>query len=338
MLNFSSYNLRINGLVKITALLVLTLLLTTFSGAVVARIIFAQSTGQSLQIQGLGIDPFLIEVNMAPGDSIRRSITLTNTTNEPLTFSASINDFIPNGNTGQPLFLKADEQSDPKFSISRWITVTQQPQFTIAPQEKTDIEFVINVPFNAEPGTHYGGILFGQQLGSIAGSGSVVQHKGGAIILVRLGNSDEKVVIENFKPSKDIYQSGPIDFSITLNNVGNVHSRAKGDIAIRNIWGRQVTEVPVNPDALIILPQSNRDFISQWQNKLGFGRYTAEAVLYYGSPKLELRAQTSFWIIPIRELILGVIITLILGIIGYIGIRRYNRYIINRSANDSNEN
>ena len=72
-----------------------------------------------------------------------------------------------------------------------------------------------------------------------------------------------------------------------------------------------------------------------WNPKLGFGRYTAEAVIFYGSPKLELQVQTSFWIIPVKELLLGVLIALILGIIGYMAVRRYNRYIIKHSRDEN---
>lgn len=290
---------------------------------------------QSLQVQGLGIDPFLIEINMAAGQSETRTITLTNTTNAPLTFTASINDFVTSGNTGQPLFLDSDEESDPKFSLSRWITVTRQPQFTIPPQSQTEVAFTITVPADAEPGTHYGGILFGQPLEGAPESGPAVLQKAGAIILVKLGQSQEKNQISEFFTQRNLYQHGPVEFLVSLHNFGNVHSKPKGDITVRNLWGVQVAQIPVNPDALIVLPESARDFSQSWNNKLGFGRYTAETVLYYGSPKLELRAQTSFWIIPLKEIILGVLAALILGIIGYMGIGRYNRYIIKHSRDEN---
>jgi uncharacterized repeat protein (TIGR01451 family) len=287
-----------------------------------------QAPTQSLQVEGLAIDPFIIEVDAEPGQTITKTIALTNTTNAPLTFNASINDFVPNGKTGQPIFLDSAQESDPKYSISRWINIIQQPQFTIPPQDHTEVTFSITIPSDAESGSHYGGILFGRPIGEILNSGSAVQHKAGAIILVRLGQSQEKVQITNFSSRQAVYQHGPIEFLTSINNFGNVHAKPKGDITIRNIWGVAVTQVPVNPDALIVLPEAERDFISQWKNKLGFGRYTAEAILYYGSPKLELRAQTSFWIIPVKEIVIAVFILLILSLVSYFGIRRYNRYVI----------
>lgn len=308
------------------------LFFAAFTLFLVPSVVMAQAPAlpqeQVLQVEGLAIDPFIIEVDAKPGQTIAKTITLANTTNAPLTFTASINDFVPNGNTGQPIFLDSAQESDPKYSISRWISITQQPQFTIPPQGNTKVTFTITIPSDAEAGSHYGGILFGRPIGEVLNSGAAVQHKAGAIILVRLGQSQEKVEITNFSSQQSVYQHGPIEFLTSINNFGNVHAKPKGDITIRNLWGVPVTQVPVNPDALIVLPEAKRDFTSQWKNKLGFGRYTAEVILYYGSPKLELHAQTSFWIVPVKEIVMGMFILIILSLVSYFGIRRYNRYVI----------
>ncbi len=288
-------------------------------------------TSKFLEVQGLGVDPFLIEINSTAGSVEQRSITLTNTTDAPLSFIASINDFTPNGTTGQALFLDSDEESDPQYSLSQWLTITKQPNFTIPPHGNTVVEFSIAPPLDAEPGTHYGGILFGQAAGAPVNSEVSVEQKVGAIIIVKLGRSQESVHIESLKTDKGVYYNGPVNFQIELVNDGNVHSKAKGDISIRNIFGRTVKQVPVNRDAQIILPETTRDFTSSWSPKLAFGRYTAEAVLYYGSPKLELHQEVTFWVLPVKEAVIGVMLLLILCIIIYISIKRYNRYIINKS-------
>lgn len=315
---------------RLTSLYLIITLCFIFGFSGIAR---AQSKS-ALEVQGLRIDPFLIELNMESGQVVNQTIDLTNTTDSPLTFNISINDFVPNGNTGQPIFLDSSEASDPKYSLSNWVTVTQQPQFTIPARANTQVIFSIRVPEDAEPGTHYGGILFGQVAGKLNDSGAAVEHKAGSIILVKLGKSQEQVILDSFTTKKKLYQSGPVEFLATLNNIGNVHSKPKGDIAIKDIFGRQVTEVHVNPDALIVMPQTKRDFVQNWPVKLGIGRYTAEAVLFYGNPKIELRAITTFWILPVKELVLVMLGFLILGIIMKTAIRKYNQYIINRSRNE----
>ncbi|QQS22948.1 DUF916 domain-containing protein [bacterium] len=272
---------------------------------------------------------------MQPGQSHTQTINLSNTTDSNLTFDVSINDFVPKENTGQPIFLDSDEESDPRFSLSSWVSVTQQPEFTIPAKGTTKVVFTITVPEDAEPGTHYGGILFGQLAGDLNVSGSAVEHKAGSIILVRLGKSQEQIALSKFYTNKNLYLTGPVEFVANLSNVGNVHSKAKGDIVIRNMWGKHIVDVPVNKNAHVILPQSTREYIQEWPVRFGFGRYTAEMVLYYGNPKIELRATTAFWVFPVKGLILGVLSLVILGIIVNIGLRKYNNYIIKRSRNEN---
>jgi hypothetical protein len=304
-----------------------------FSGSALAMPAQAQpaSSGQTLEIQGLAIDPFLIEADVTPGQSSPYAITLTNTTDGPLTFETSINDFTTNGRDGQPLFLNSSEQSDPKYSLSAWIKVTQQPQFTIPPRGQTTINFTITPPADAELGTHYGGLLFGQPKQASAGQATVVQSKVGAIILAKLGKANEQGTISQFFSQHKIYQAAPIDLVLTFHNYGNVHSKPKGDVYIRNMFGHEVVDLQVNRDANIVLPESERDFNISWNPSWALGRYTAETVLYYGNPKLEVRATTVFWVLPVFPLLAGLCIAAVFLALIYVIIKRYNRYIIKRS-------
>jgi hypothetical protein len=61
-----------------------------------------------------------------------------------------------------------------------------------------------------------------------------------------------------------------------------------------------------------------------------FGRYTANLTYWYGSPKLEARAELSFWVLPIKLLATGFGIVLGALVVLYFGIRRYNAWIIRK--------
>lgn len=290
---------------------------------------------QELQVEGLSINPFLIEVEAKAGQTTTRSITLTNISSNPITFTVSINDFTVDEDAGQPLFLDSDEVADPKFSLSSWITITKQPEFTIAPRESTDVEFAITPPENAEPGTHYGGILFARPLAQSNGSASIVQHQAGTIILVKLGKSQEKVNLKDFSTNHQTFSSKPVTFTTTLENVGNIHAKPKGEITVKNIFGNQVAQLPINRDANIVLPESKREFVNEWKPKFTMGYYTAEAIIYYGNPKLELREQISFWVLPIKELAVGLLALILLIVLFRTMIRSYNRYILTHSRDKS---
>src|SRR3989338_3176303 len=108
--------------------------------------VFAQTPDQNLEFAGIAISPFLIEATLEPGVSSNYTITLQNTTREKLSFDISINDFVSEEKSAQARFLPTGENSNPKFSLSSWIAILVQPNFTLSPGAETKIEFSITPP------------------------------------------------------------------------------------------------------------------------------------------------------------------------------------------------
>ena len=301
-------------------------------GLVITTVAYAQSTQlapQTLQVQGLAVTPFIIETNIEAGQTQEKTITLTNTTDSDLPIGLSINDFVPDSK-GQAKFLGVDEDANPAYALSSWIKVIKQPSFIIPPHQQTDLTFSITPPNDAVPGTHYGGLLFFARPKTEDKGTTQVTEKVGVVILARFGHGTEVGSITSFlaEPGADNFQ-----FFLSFYNSGNVHLKPKGDINIIDIFGHEVASVPVNRDAQIVLPDSQRVFESQWKPGWRFGRFTATAILYYGNPKLEIRESHVIWIIPIRQILLLLVIILILGYLLRIMVKRYNRYILKRAGN-----
>lgn len=279
-----------------------------------------------LEVQGLAITPFLIEVDTKPEQKTDHSIAITNTTNEVLPINISVNDFVPTEN-GQPRFLDTDHLAKEQYSLAKWIKITIQPEFTIAPGATTELKFSITPPQNAEPGTHYGGVLFSYRFPQDKNGNTQVEQKVGAIILASLGKGNQQgkiTALYHTQPSNKT-----LDFSATFNNFGNTHLVPKGDITISNSFGRTVGNIPLNRDGLVVLPETQKSFTTTWEsNKTLFGRYTFTAVSYFGNPKLESRYSVSVWILPVRLLITTILFGCIIIILVILGIKRYNKYII----------
>ncbi len=313
--------------------IVVGLILTAFTGSMLSA--RAQTSTQqappTLQVQGLAISPFLIEVQTEPGKEIRRSITLTNTTALPLPIEISINDFVPDAKTGQAKFLDSSQTSDPKFSLSAWVSIIKQPSFIIPPRASTSVEFAIQPPQDVEPGTHYGGILFAQQPKAVKGTNTEVTQKAGAIILVSLGKAEEHGAITNF--FADVASDGrSVDLFLTFHNFGNVHSKPKGEIYIDNLFGHQVGNLYINRDAGIVLPESEHTFTQRWNSGARMGRYTARVLLYYGNPKLEVRQTIHFWILPVKSILLILLLLTALTALLWKGIKIYNAHILKKAG------
>lgn len=87
----------------------------------------------------------------------------------------------------------------------------------------------------------------------------------------------------------------------------------------------------INENANNVLPNSQRNFKSTWEEKFGFGRYTAVAEVTFGDNGALVTAQTTFWVIPWKTT-LGVILVLFIGILLLVLItKRYNRWVIRQA-------
>jgi hypothetical protein len=284
----------------------------------------------SLEFSGLAITPFLIEANLEPGVASNQKIVLTNTSDKIIAYDISINDFVPDEASGQVKFLTTGENATLKYSLSSWIRITAQPNFNLKPGESSEIKFQILPPKDAELGTHYGGILFSARQAPNNLSGSTIVEKVGAIILAKIGHAKEQGTIASLY--LDTNSQREKNFILEFQNFGNVHLKPKGEIYIHNIFGQQVGDLYVNRDAEIVLPETRREFEALWQPSwFAFGHYTATAVLYYGNPKIEVQQTIGFWILPIKQLLLLLILVGLVIFLVRHGIRRYNNWIIRKA-------
>jgi len=88
---------------------------------------------------------------------------LTNISSLPLPILVKTTDFTAGDFSGEMEF---DESlQDPIIASRKWFEI-QSPNFILDTKEKTEINFEIKVPENAEPGGHYSAMLFEPQLPS----------------------------------------------------------------------------------------------------------------------------------------------------------------------------
>jgi hypothetical protein len=285
---------------------------------------------QTLEVQGIKISPFIFEETILKGNSYSGEIQLTNTTQSEVGLSVSIRDFIPAGRHGEVRFLPTNQQTDPHFSLSSWVEITKQPVFQLKAGQSTTTGFRVTVPPEADDGSHYGGILFSFDQGAAA-SGSKVIQSIGAIIIAKTGKANGQANIHSFNTTQNLYTKSTILLRTEFENTGNVHVIPKGKIEITNIFGRLTGLTYVNPNAQISLPNTNREFESLYQGGFMLGKYQATLVLFYGNPKIELRATTKFWVFPWKQLVGWTLSVLLLTLLLLAFIKRYNRWIVKKN-------
>ncbi len=255
----------------------------------------------------LGISPQILDITANAGESLTNTFRLTNASSDAVDILVTPKNFIPRGEEGA-VDLTVDDTS---FSLADWITVSPG-RIVVAPGNTQDFTVGIIVPEDAEPGSHFGSVVFQTIPPEQEGSAALVSQEIAPVILVKVaGDVQEAAEIEEFKTGKSFYSNeDTFIFLSRIKNTGNVHFKPTGKIVIKNMFGNEVASIDL--DKRNVLPDSIRQLTSEWEPE-GFqvGRYTATLTVVYGD-NAEIRTdETSFTIFPyqtIMPVIAGVLI------------------------------
>ena len=305
-------------------------------------------------VSAITVSPVLFDNTVDPGQKVMGTIRLFNETQGTQTYYASVQNFVASGEEGQQSFLPESES----YGLAKWIEL-DQPSVTLNAGQSKDFAWAINVPSDAEPGGQYAAIFFSTTPPANENSGIGIGAKTGVLMLVNVnGNVKEAATLESFKTvhqedlsnDSSFYDRLPVLFETRIQNDGSVHFAPTGRIYITDMFGHAVTDVDMNPDQSRVLPNSVRrvravwgtettpptSFLGELQaewNGLAFGRYTARLDGFYGKQRQELQGSTTFWVIPWRLLLVGLVGLIILLLL----VRGYNRMVIAQAAKRSSE-
>ena len=277
---------------------------------------------------GISIKPATIDEKLEPGEIKEFKLTIENlsaTDQEYFVFPRNISG-VKDG--GTPIFAK-DSNEKTGYEISDWVTLPFEKIYVPANQS-ISFEVIINVPGNASPGSHFGGVFISAEPPEIQNSGASVGYQVGNLIHVRVaGDVIESGSIRQFSTSKPFYSSQNVDFNVRIENSGNVLIRPVGPLEVFNMLGNKVGTVVFNEDGANVFPNSTREFLDlKWSGtSVGFGRYEAILSPVYGDEgaKKTMSSTVTFWILPMNIILpaLGVLGTLLL--IVFISVKIYVR-------------
>ncbi len=298
----------------------------------------------------LTLVPPIKEIDANKGDTVTTQIVLVNNEAETKTYFSSTASIRSMDEQGRPIYLPEAE----KFGLATWIEIAPGP-FTLKPGDRTEISVVIKVPTNADPGGHYGAVLFTPEAPTLtAGNQVAVTTKLASILLMRIGGAiQESGTIEQFVTTngKTSFNRLPVDFTLRFMNSGNVHLRPTGKIEVRNMLGGTATVIPVNTEQHAILPQTTRvfdqrwlkadddgskgffkEFAQEWQN-FALGPYTADVNLSYGlNNDKTATATVRFWVMPWRIIVLTIVAIILIILLIMFLVKRYNKWIISKAT------
>ncbi len=280
----------------------LLILLFIFTGSVLYPKLFAQQNPR-----GFTVTPSNVELQVKPGEISTQEIILTNATNTDTEIKVIRRNFTAQGEEGQ-VSLTTEESS---YSLASWLSVTPE---SIIVKKNSQEKFLITVkiPNNAEPGGHFGSVVFTTvPKKDLKQTGAVVSQEIASLFLVKIaGKVNEDAKIVSFSTPKWFFEFGPVPFDIRVKNNSTVHIKPVGSITVEGSFGQKLTG---SVDSRNILPGAIRKLQGILSDKLLIGKYTASVSLFYGTQNnAPLVAQVTFYAFPVR---LGLIILAALIII-----------------------
>ena len=312
------------------------------------------SSGYAL---ALTVSPVKLELASDPGGTVAGEFQLYNEQQEIKTLYSSYENFEARGEAGTPTFIPGEE------GLATWIKTSSQ--ITLKPGDRKIIPFSITIPKNADPGGYFAAVFWSTTPPQERGGGQVaVSAKVGILVLLKVsGATKEGGGLLEFggQNKQNFFSSLPITFMYRFQNSGSDRIKPDGKIKIKNLFGGITATLPANKTLGNVLPGSIRKFEVMWtggedrdestrikpqiaseaDQKLGFfgmvvkewrnftfGRYTANLNLKYGQDNKEAAANYSFFVIPWQLLSVLLAMVAVLGCIAFIGIKKYNRWII----------
>lgn len=287
-----------------TALLLLAMLVAFLSPA---RALEITDTGVDITRNDFILEPAKIEVILDPGESSTKVLSITNRSSEERVYKIEIEDFAGSKDPKTAVQLLGREKSP--YSLKDFIR-PEVESVTLKPGQKANINVNIAIPQNAEPGGRYASVLVstGSAGPSEQSSGAKSISRVGALYFIRVnGPVKEDAKLIDFKMvggDKFLYEKGPFNFEILFENNGSVHLIPSGSLTIKNTFGQQVADIPMQ--SFFSLPQSLRGVQLTWDPGLAFGRYTANVQVtrgYQENPDQTDAMSLTFWVLPWKVVI-----------------------------------
>jgi hypothetical protein len=322
---------------------ILWLSITTLILGMFAAVPVGAETTNANAAQGIEISPALVELNAQRGGTYNITLHIRNVTNSDLVYTASTDDFNSADETGSPHII-LDSTLPATASVRTWVNTTSK--ITIAKQQVQVVNAQITVPNNAEPGGHYGVLRFSGGAPNVEQTGVGLSASVGVLLLIKVdGQITESASVASFYTANSdkqtsFFEKSPITFVTRIKNDGNIHVKPTGSIEIRDMFGNLVKTMSINEDKSNVLPSSIRRFDTTFDGGWMIGRYTADLALGYGTTGQALTRTISFWVIPYKIILAGLLILATVIFILSRMVKVYNKHIINKhiTAKSTNEN
>lgn len=279
-------------------------------------LVFFASTGSIMAQEGssisLGYAPVSQELHINPGDTYTDKVTLWNLSDSETEYKIVIRGFKQiEDYPGTAVLLSEEQEVSSTTSAANWFRIETE-SILVPSQYNFELNYVIEVPENAEPGEYYAQIFFytDQEVEPTDSVVTINNIGGGPTFLVKTGDEfTESLELIEFKSLHKFYETMDVTLSTTLENTGNVHLKPRGTLVFKNMLGQELSTMEFNPAGQAIIRDTVASYITEWcsdclltkNGSLAVGPITAELIINYKSESpgySPITAETTFWVFP----------------------------------------
>ena len=292
-----------------------------------ATLVKAQTTDTTNIKNDFVLEPGKVEIFANPGESITKSITVTNRASSRVSFKVEVEDFVGSNDQDKPVVLLGSEKSPYSFKDN---VIPEITAFSLESNTNITIPIKINIPADAQPGGFYTSVLVSNEP-SVDSGGQSIAVEGKTKIISRVGTlffirvngvAKESGSLDDLRIISPTTDNPNYKFNILFKNDGNVHLVPYGWITVTDLFGKVIGKVPV--DAYFAMPQSIRYREVDWSAPFLFGRFKASVELNrgYGSNLIDTKTVT-FWVIPWKIAVITLTVLIIIFLAFYLFFRKF---------------
>lgn len=260
------------------------------------------------------VSPGKAEIEVKPGETVVKEITITNRIKDGTTFKLEIEDMEGTADGSQALVLTG--KTDSPYSINSFISFPQN-EVTLALGERAKLPITITVPPSVSPGGYYGSILVSTvRIDDEQKTATPIVARVGSLFFITVPGAVDragKALELSTLDQKWWYEKGPINLAILYENTGSIHLNPYGELEVKNMFGQQVGFLELDP--WFVLPKSLRSRELSWDREMLLGRYTVTAQINRGYDDIVDEIEVSFWVLP-WKIITGSFVVLFIVIFG----------------------
>ncbi len=256
---------------------------------------------------------------LAPGETAEGTLKVVNDSDETLNFISMMRDYVVRDEKGTPEILPPDTLSN-KYSAASWIGVSPA-SFNVAPHQRQELTYFVQVPPNARPGGHYAAVMYQPtNVIDVKGTGTGVFTYVGTLFYIQVkGDIAEKAQVTQFS-AKGFSEYGPVKITTVIQNQGDLHIRPTGIVTVKNLIGQVVSQEKLEEHN--IFPEASFLYTNNLGKKWMIGPYYAEFSGTYGlNGNLPLVAKLTFFVFPWKIAVILVLI-IVIAVLGYVAMKR----------------